>query len=70
MRQGQASPPSNFHGKAPMMQRVLSTRSMSPPTFSAWTQPSGRFAVYARAAADLTRVEPRLDPTRTSASAG
>src|SRR5262249_49526975 len=41
IRHGQASPPSNFHGKAPMMQRVFSTFSMSPPTFSAWMQPSG-----------------------------
>jgi hypothetical protein len=42
MRHGHASPPSNFHGNAPMMQRVLSTFSMSPPTFSAWMQPSGK----------------------------
>src|SRR5207245_1598227 len=42
MRHGHASPPSNFQGKAPMMQRVLRTFSMSPPTFSAWMQPSGK----------------------------
>ncbi len=42
IRHGQASPPSNFHGNAPMTQRVLSTRSISPPTFSAWMQPPGK----------------------------
>ena len=42
IRHGQDSPPSNFHGKAPMMQRWLSTFSMSPPTFSAWMQPLGK----------------------------